>query len=109
MTDLIWEGRDLLIVMDHPKIKENDKRDFEDHYFYSNVINYVPMGTKLLDILVAAKLFKSKNEARSNWKRRFELEPFWNKFEGLGKLKRNLYILNLTEEFVCLDEMEEPE
>lgn len=97
---MIWDNNDLHIVIDHPSRDAEDDKLFRKIIFESEVINIVPRGTSLLDILVESGFFKSKNEARKNWSRG-EMVSGMNRFERIGKMKRNLYILNLPDDFPC--------
>lgn len=71
--------------------EERDKKlffDDEDIIFISNEAD-------MFDVLVIAKLFKSKSEARKNWKRTGkDIPKGFTCLERLGMLKHNIYILN---------------
>jgi hypothetical protein len=49
----------------------------------------------MYDCLVHLEVFKSKGEARKNWKRTGkEIPPGYNEFRGIGKSKKALFIWN---------------
>lgn len=52
----------------------------------------------MFDILVFLGVFKSKSDARKNWKKtRREIPPGFSHFVGLGKFRKELCIWNPTE------------
>lgn len=99
MMKLNWEGRDLHIVIDHPNRGKEDDHLFRKIVFESDVINVVPRETTVYQILEMAGLFKSRNEARRCWTRETVLKDGMTRWERVGKLKRNIYILKLPDNF----------
>lgn len=53
----------------------------------------------ILDALVIAGIFKSKGDARKNWKGPVEIPNYYSGFENIGKAKSSIYFWNPTELF----------
>lgn len=87
---------DFNAVIHHPNRCEFDDELDRRIVFESDDIVYFPVGSTIFDVLVKAGFFPSKNEARRNWDRG-ELKDGFNRFERVGKLKRNLYVLKLPD------------
>ena len=89
-------------VIDHPNRTEFDDELFRKHVFESPDVTILPQGSDVYDVLKASGFFKSKNEAKRNWKEG-PLKVGMNRFEGIGKLRRNIYVLKLPDDFPLLN------
>jgi hypothetical protein len=56
----------------------------------------LPETATMFDVLVAAKIFKSKSDARKNWKGSVDIPFGLNRFE-VGKMKVEIYTLKIGE------------
>ena len=93
-----WDGRDLHVVIDHPNRSSVDDKLFR-WQFESDKTNIVARDTTVAGLLVEAGIFGSKNGARNNWRRGFEFEEGMTRWERVGRLRRNIYVLKLPEDF----------
>ena len=73
-------------------LKRNGYEVTRDEY-----VHYMNEGTDIYDILVWCGLFKSKGDARKNWKRG-GLQDGWKLYDKVGKLNNSLAILNIHED-----------
>jgi hypothetical protein len=88
-------------VIDHPNRTAFDDQLFFKIVFESSDVHIFPQGSDVYDVLKEAGFFPSKNEARRQW-RYGSLRQGMNRFEGIGKLRKNLYVLKLPDDFPTL-------
>lgn len=93
-----FDGDDLHVVIDHPNRTRYDEDIFKRVVFESSIVNYLPRGATIFEILFQGGFFPSKNEARRNWKQGY-LKFGMNRYARLGKFKRNIFVLNLPDDF----------
>lgn len=86
------DNRDINIVIQNAELEGNE--DLIPLLFGIDVpIEYIPADFDIYDILVKYGLFKSKGDAKKNWKKSSqEIPEGLNSFERLGKLRLNLHI-----------------
>ena len=104
--EMMWDGDDFNVVLDHPNRYKLDDDLFTSTVFRSAKWTVLPRETPLLEILVKAGLFKSRNEARKNWRRSWVLGEGMNSFEHLGKCHKNLFIFKLSEDLPSQEDFE---
>ncbi len=75
----------------------NLRGDEQYLFFQGDEVEFVPVGTTLFDLLVRAGVFKSKSQARKNWKKGKLLSGF-NYFHRLGKKRVTLCVLDASED-----------
>lgn len=57
-------------------------------------VEIFPAGTTMIDLLIHLGVFKSRGQAKKNWKGPQEIPEGFSDFTGIGKLRRELWILN---------------
>jgi len=66
-------------------------------FFDGEDINFITPKTSMLDILVALGIFKSKGQARKNWKRTGVTVPDgFTDLKKVGKLNKRITLFNPT-------------
>jgi hypothetical protein len=71
------------------------ERDLVPLIFGEDIITYFQDDADMFDLLVYLNIFKSKAEARRNWKRTGGNIPFgYTEFKKIGKFSKSLYIFN---------------
>lgn len=86
------------VIIEHPNQTAEDWDVLERIALDGEPYERVPYGTKLIDILVKFRFFKSKNEVRKNWRYSFCLKERLNYFKDLGKLRKHLFILRIPDD-----------
>lgn len=92
LTKLVWDNRDLHVVVDHPNRGSYDEDLEKRIIFESKVINIIQRPATIWSILVGAGLFPSNTIARKQWTRG-DLRPGMNRYTRIGKLKCNIYVM----------------
>jgi len=87
----------LNIIVCNGNIKDTDRTNlFPDN----EIVHILWPGHKktMLDLLVILGVFKSKSDARKNWRSSsIEIPPGFTHLIGLGKKRKSLHIWNPTE------------
>lgn len=80
--------KDLNIIIKNDKYLESDK-----HLFFGDEDVTFLDKPDIYEALVLLEVFKSRSEARRNWNRG-EMPLGYSEFKKIGKLNKELYILN---------------
>ena len=89
----------LNIIVDNGNVKEEDRAALFPN---NEMVHVLRKGhpwlskTGMLDILITMGCFKSKSQARKNWKGPHNIPEGWSEF-FIGKKRRHLCIFNPTE------------
>ena len=85
---------DANIIIKNEFYKKEDF-DFYSKLFGNNRWTELPANKDMYDILVMLKLFKSKSQAKKNWKRSGkDIPKGFSHFRGIGKFNSEFCILN---------------
>jgi hypothetical protein len=92
----------LNVIVDNGNVHKNDEKNLFgplEHKCkgcprcYKEKVLHVPIETTMFDLLVKLGSFKSKGQARKNWRFGKDIPSGWSEFK-IGKLKRHLSIWN---------------
>jgi hypothetical protein len=88
-------GKEFNFVIDNGNVNEH----LVDAMFDGEDVDLLPNTTDMFDILVMTGMFRSKSEARKNWKRTGkEIPEGFTDIENIGKLHKRLTIWNPIKE-----------
>lgn len=95
----------LNVIVDNGNVRESDeialfgpiKHECKGcWYCREEDVLWVDTSVTIFDLLIRLGAFKSKSQARKNWKHGNNIPPGWSEFK-IGKIRRHLCIWNPTE------------
>jgi len=73
----------------------NQKIEDEELFFGIEKVSYISDIYNMSDVLVDCGVFKSKSQARKNWKKSgMRIPEGFSEFKNIGKLRKSITILN---------------
>lgn len=92
-------GGEINFAVDHVNLDHYDKDLIVRVILNKEPFNWLPRTATMIDVLVAAGVFSSKNDARRNWKGDIQIPEGMTDLNNIGKLKKRIFIHKVPDNY----------